>query len=318
VRLQDEAAPTTTLLFSVVDLHAITVKQDPEQLRRRRREMMASLLAVGLDPARCIIFAQSAVKQHAELMWILSCGASMGYLGRMTQWKSKLQLPANASPTAANKDQLKLGLFSYPVLQAADIVLYNTTHVPVGEDQAQHLEFSRELAIGFNHLYGPLLAVPETLLSPAKRVMSLADPTKKMSKSDPKPKSRILITDSRQTIHDKLKSALTDSIDGVSYDREARPGVSNLVDLIYHFDQAGAASPEELAQGLKDLSMRALKEKAADTVDMGIRDIRERYESLMGGNQKELIAHAEHGAQKAEAIAEATMVRVRNAMGIGW
>jgi tryptophanyl-tRNA synthetase len=318
VRLQDEAAPDTTLLFSIVDLHAITVKQDPRQLQQWRREMLASLLAVGLDPVRCILFAQSSVKQHAELMWILSCGASMGYLGRMTQWKSKLQLPATASPLASSKDQLKLGLFSYPVLQAADILLYNTTHVPVGEDQAQHLEFTRELAIGFNHLYAPLLTVPETLLSPAKRVMSLVEPTKKMSKSDPRPKSRILITDSRHTIHDKLKSALTDSVEGVSYDRDARPGVSNLVDLIYHFDPAGAASPEELALDLKGLSMRALKEKAADTVDASIRDIRGRYQELMGGDQKELITQAEHGAQKAQAIAESTMIKVRNAMGIGW
>ncbi|KAF1361960.1 tryptophanyl-tRNA synthetase-like protein [Lizonia empirigonia] len=318
VRLQDEAAPDTTLLFSIVDLHAITAKQDPRELRQSRREMLASLLAVGLDPARCTIFAQSRVKQHAELMWILSCGASMGYLGRMTQWKSKLHLPETASPLASTKDQLKLGLFSYPVLQAADITLYNTTHVPVGEDQAQHLEFTRELAIGFNHLYGPLLTVPETLLSPAKRVMSLVEPTKKMSKSDPKPKSRILITDSRDTIHNKLRSALTDSIEGVSYDRESRPGVSNLVDLIFHFDQAGAASPEELAHDLRNLSMRALKEKAAGTVDESIRPIRERYQELMDGDQKELIAHAEHGAQKAETMAESTMVRIRNAMGLGW
>ncbi|XPS76206.1 Tryptophan--tRNA ligase [Ascochyta lentis] len=318
VRLQHDADPASTLLFSIVDLHAITVKQHPAALQQWRREMLASLLAVGLDPARCILFAQSRVKQHAELMWILSCSASMGYLARMTQWKSKLHLPDNASPLAASRDQLKLGLFSYPVLQAADILLYNTTHVPVGEDQAQHLELTRDLATAFNHLYGPLLAVPETLLSPAKRVMSLAEPTKKMSKSDPKPKSRILITDSRQLIHDKLKAALTDSIDGVTYDRDARPGVSNLVDLIYHFDPAGAASPDELAHSLHGLSMRALKEKAADTVDESMRPIRERYQELMGGSQKELVAHAEQGAQKAEAIAESTMQRIRNVMGLGW
>ncbi|CAO2649403.1 Nn.00g067880.m01.CDS01 [Neocucurbitaria sp. VM-36] len=327
VKLQNEASPNTTLLFSIVDLHAITIKQDPRQLALWRKEMLASLLAVGLDPKRCIIFAQSKVKQHAELMWILSCGASMGYLGRMTQWKSKLSLPSNASPlepSPSNKDALKLGLFSYPVLQAADILLYNTTHVPVGEDQAQHLEFSRELAIGFNHLYSssspsePLLTVPQTLLSPAKRVMSLTDPTKKMSKSDPKPKSRILITDSREEIYNKLKTALTDSVEGVSYDRDSRPGVSNLVDLMYHFDESLAASPEELANDLKSLSMRALKERAADTIDVGIRDIRERYEVLMGGDQKELVEHAEDGAKRAKEIAEETMKRVRSAMGLGW
>ncbi|CAN9105394.1 unnamed protein product [Alternaria alternata] len=313
VRLQDEASPDTTLLFSIVDLHAVTIKQDPSELARWRKEMLASLLAVGLDPKRCIIFAQSSVKQHAELMWILSCGASMGYLGRMTQWKSKLSLPANASPLdpSNNKDALKLGLFSYPVLQAADILLYNTTHVPVGEDQAQHLEFTRELAVGFNHVYSesrPLLTVPQTLLSPAKR----------MSKSDPKPKSRIMITDSKEQIHAKLKTALTDSIEGVSYDRESRPGVSNLIDLMYHFDDSLAASPEDLANDLKDLSMRALKEKVADTVDMGISDIRQRYHGLMSGDQKELVQCAEEGARKAEEIAESTMQRVRKAMGMAW
>jgi tryptophanyl-tRNA synthetase len=239
--------------------------------------------------------------------------------------QSKLSLPENASPLepAANKDALKLGLFSYPVLQAADILLYNTTHVPVGEDQAQHLEFTRDLAIGFNHQYAPdsvppLLTVPQTLLSPAKRVMSLVDPTKKMSKSDPKPKSRILITDSREEIQAKLRTALTDSIEGVSYDRDGRPGVSNLVDLMYHFDESAAASPEELARDLKDFSMRALKEKVADTIDAGIRDTRERYDELMGGDQKQLIEHAEEGAKRAEEMAESTMKRVRGAMGIGW
>lgn len=196
--------------------------------------------------------------------------------------------------------------------------------MPVGEDQAQHLEFSRDLAIGFNHLYAadstsqPLLTVPQTLLSPAKRVMSLAEPTKKMSKSDPKPKSRILITDSREEIHSKLRTALTDSIEGVSYDREKRPGVSNLVDLMYHFDESAATSPEALAKNFKDLSMRALKEKVADTIDIGIRDIRGAYEELMRGDQKQLLQHAEQGAERAEEIAEGTMKRVRSAMGMGW
>ena len=148
--------------------------------------------------------------------------------------------------------------------------------------------------------------------------MSLVEPTKKMSKSDAKPKSRILITDTREQIHTKIKTALTDSIEGVSYDREKRPGVSNLVDLLYHFDAAGAASPEELAADLKDLSMRALKEKVADTVDTGISGIRTRYQDLMGGDQKELIQHAEEGAQRAEQIAESTMTRVRSALGLGW
>ncbi|OAL51238.1 tryptophanyl-tRNA synthetase [Pyrenochaeta sp. DS3sAY3a] len=331
VKLQNDAAPETTLLFSVVDLHAITIKQDPRQLAQWRKEMLASLLAVGLDPKRSIIFAQSSVKQHAELMWILSCGASMGYLGRMTQWKSKLSLPTTASPldpSPSNKDALKLGLFSYPVLQAADILLYNTTHVPVGDDQAQHLEFARDVALGFNNTYAssnpdddaaPLLTVPQTLLSPAKRVMSLTDPSKKMSKSDPKPKSRILITDSRDEIFAKLKTALTDSIDGISYDRLARPGVSNLIDLLFYFDAGGAAAPEDLARDLSGVSMKALKERVAETVDRGIRDVRGRYEEVMGaGLGVGLEEIALEGGRRAEDIAEETMGRVRGAVGLGW
>jgi tryptophanyl-tRNA synthetase len=223
-------------------------------------------------------------------------------------------------PSPTNKDALKLGLFSYPVLQAADILLYGTTHVPVGEDQAQHLEFTRDLALGFNNTYTPdtpLFTVPTTLLSPAKRVMSLADPTKKMSKSDPKPKSRILITDSRATIHDKLRTALTDSIEGIAYDRVARPGVSNLVDLLFHFDPSGAASPEDLAHDMKDLSMRALKERVADTVDAELKDIRGRYEELVGAGGAELDRVADEGARRAEERAEKMMQQVRAVVGLG-
>jgi tryptophanyl-tRNA synthetase len=148
--------------------------------------------------------------------------------------------------------------------------------------------------------------------------MSLTDPTKKMSKSDPKPKSRILITDLRDDIHNKLKTALTDSIEGVTYDRQNRPGVTNLVDLMYHFNDSIAASPEEMANDLRELSMKALKEKVTDTVDVGIRDIRGRYKALMGENEQQLIQHAEDGARRAEEIAEETMKRVRIAMGMSW
>jgi tryptophanyl-tRNA synthetase len=148
--------------------------------------------------------------------------------------------------------------------------------------------------------------------------MSLNEPTKKMSKSDPKPKSRISINDSKDEIHNKLKTALTDSTEGVSYDREKRPGVSNMVDLIYHFEPEGAASPEELANDMKDLSMRALKERVADTVDKGIGGIRERYEELMSGDKMVLVRHAEEGANEARVHAARTIKRVRNAMGIRW
>ncbi|KAH7051285.1 tryptophanyl-tRNA synthetase [Macrophomina phaseolina] len=309
-KLQDEAAPSTTLIYCVVDLHAITKRQEPEQLRQWRKEMLASLLAVGLDAKRSIIFNQSAVAAHSELMWILSCQASMGYLSRMTQWKSK----------SSTEKEPKLGLFSYPVLQAADILVHRATHVPVGEDQAQHLEFARECASTFNHVVAggkPVLVPPSTLLSPARRVMSLTNPARKMSKSDENPKSRILITDGKEAIWKKLKGAVTDSIQGVSYDPELRPGVSNLLELIYHTragQDAGPESVEDVARDCAGLSMRALKERAADSVDEKLAPIRERYEELMADtNTVEDVA--EEGAIKATESAERTMRVVKEAIG---
>lgn len=270
--MQDEAAPDTKLIYSVVDLHAITLPQQVGQLRQWRREMLAALLAIGLDPQRSVIFYQSAVQAHSELMWILSCTASMGYLSRMTQWKSKLSLSENASVTDEKaKSALKLGLFSYPVLQAADILVHRATHVPVGEDQRQHLEFARECATNFNHSFGngsKLLVPPETILSPAKRVMSLQSPSSKMSKSDPNPASRILLTDSPSQIRKKILSALTDSTNAVTYDPISRPGVSNLLSLLSLFENK---KPEELAakmasQGAK---LKDLKERVAEGVVKG-------------------------------------------------
>ncbi|KAL1641642.1 Tryptophan--tRNA ligase, mitochondrial [Diplodia intermedia] len=309
-KLQNEAAPSTTLLFSIVDLHAITLRQDPRQLRQWRKEMLASLLAVGLDPKRSIIFNQSAVPAHSELMWILSCQASMGYLSRMTQWKSK---------SAAEKEP-KLGLFSYPVLQAADILVHRATHVPVGEDQAQHLEFARECAGSFNHAVAggrTVLVPPGTILSPARRVMSLTQPTKKMSKSDANPKSRILITDDREAIAKKLKAAVTDSVEGVSYEPEARPGVSNLVEAMFHLragEDGAPADCDELARECEGMTMRALKECATDVVDARLAPIRERYHELMQDDAA-LDEVKEEGARKARESAERTMRMVRDAVG---
>lgn len=344
VRLQNDTSSAssssdTTRLFSIVDLHAITVKQDPAQLRQWRKEMLASFLAVGLDPKKSILFEQSRVPQHAELMWVLSCNASMGYLGRMTQWKAKMQLPDSASPldpsssknsrsTQKSLAATKLGLFSYPVLMAADVLLYGTTHVPVGEDQSQHLEFTREVAIGFNHSFpllptgehdgkgGSVFIIPQTILSPAKRVMSLKEPNKKMSKSDADPKSRILITDAPSTIEKKIRSALTDSIEGITYDRSTRPGVSNLIELMLHMDASlSHLAPQEVARDMKDLSMRALKELVANSVNKGLEGVRERYEDVMS-REGELERISEEGAERARALAEEKMRDVRRAVGL--
>ncbi|KAF1981783.1 tryptophanyl-tRNA synthetase [Aulographum hederae CBS 113979] len=317
-KLQDEAAPEDTLLYSIVDLHAITIRQDPAQLKRWKKEMLATMLAIGLDPHRSIIFYQSSVPAHSELMWILSCSASMGYLSRMTQWKSKMSLPDDASPLdTSSKAALKLGLFSYPVLQGADILVHSATHVPVGHDQSQHLEFARELSNGFNHIYGPILSQPTTILSPAKRIMSLKEPTLKMSKSHADPKSRILLTDSRDEISKKIKTALTDSITGVSYDPETRPGVSNLVEIVYHLNDGAAPSCEAIAKDCQDLSIKAFKEMVADCIDAKLSGIRERYYEILneeGGSGLRRVA--DMGGMNAAASAEATMEKVRDAVGL--
>lgn len=351
VALQEEATtaassgsgdrPPTRLLFSVVDLHAITLPQEAAQLRRWRREMLAALLAVGLDPARSTIFHQSSVPQHAELMWVLSCTASMGYLSRMTQWKSKMSLPDDASAlddghggggSGKSAAALKLGLFSYPVLQAADILVHRATHVPVGEDQRQHLEFARECAAGFNHTYGggdaggkktrSILIPPETIVSPARRVMSLTDPTKKMSKSDANAASRVLITDSETDIRKKIMRAVTDSQSGfVSYDPAARPGVSNLLEILAILEEGGGErrrTPDEVARGFEGSQhpLKALKERTADAVVAELRDVRERYVELMGNNDGRALDDLEAlGAEKARQSAEATMKLVKDAVG---
>lgn len=337
VALQEESTASnsgTRLLFSVVDLHAITLPQEANQLRRWRREMLAALLAVGLDPSRSTIFHQSSVPAHAELMWVLSCTASMGYLSRMTQWKSKLSLPDDASAldegrgSKSSAAALKLGLFSYPVLQAADILVHRATHVPVGEDQRQHLEFARECAAGFNHTYGGtaggggkttrILVPPETIVSPARRVMSLTDPTKKMSKSDANAASRVLITDPPQDIRKKIMRAVTDSQSGfVSYDPAGRPGVSNLLEILSILEGENR-SPDEVARGLEGSQhpLKALKERTADAVVTELRDVRERYLELMGNDDGKALDDLEAlGAEKARASANATMKLVKEAVG---
>lgn len=314
VKLQDEADDNNArLIYSLVDLHAITIRQDPAQLRQWKKESFAMLLAIGLDPERSTIFHQSDVAAHTELMWILSCQASTGYLSRMTQWKDK------TSNEKDGHEKLKLGLFSYPVLQAADVLVHGTTHVPVGHDQAQHLEFAREVANGFNHQYGAnILTPPETIISPAKRVMSLTNPVSKMSKSDRNPKSRILLTDSEEVIKQKVKSAITDSLSGISYNPPLRPGVSNLIDLIYHasgYDTSSAGNQEDLAREMENMTMRVVKDRAAQAVNDLIQPIRERYTEIMEREGEELEGIAKAGAEEARNSAEVTMKAVREAVG---
>nr|OQN97015.1 hypothetical protein B0A51_18994 [Rachicladosporium sp. CCFEE 5018] len=231
----------------------------------------------------------------------------------MTQWKDK------TSGEKEGSEKLKLGLFSYPVLQAADVLVHGATHVPVGEDQAQHLEFAREVARGFNHVYGDgrvPLVVPETIISSAKRVMSLTDPEAKMSKSHPNPKSRILLTDSAEAIRSKINTAVTDSIIGVSYDPMHRPGVSNLIDILYHCTQgAGFEDQAALAKDLDGSSLRAVKQRVSDAVESQVRPIRERYEKIID-NAKLLDDTSTQGTLEATISANVTLAKVKQALGL--
>lgn len=226
----------------------------------------------------------------------------------------------------------KLGLFSYPVLQAADVLIHRATHVPVGHDQAQHLEFARECATRFNHAYGDVLVPPETLLckeysakqslmtlmesqAPAKRVMALDKPTLKMSKSHQNENSRILLTDNEEVITKKLKSALTDSENVVEYDQSRKPGVSNLLDIIFHLEPSGAKSAADLATDFKGLSYKVLKEKAATVVSTHLQPVRERYQLIMEKDEDELVRIAKAGAEKANDNAKTTLSLVHEAIG---
>ncbi|KAH6849713.1 hypothetical protein B0I37DRAFT_413168 [Chaetomium sp. MPI-CAGE-AT-0009] len=313
-RLQDTAHPKTKLFFCIVDMHAITTPRPRDELQHMRWKMMASLLALGLDPDRCTIFFQSTVPQHAELQWILSCTASTGYLSRMTQWKSKLNLAENTTMENVGAKGLKHGLFSYPILQAADILLYGTTHVPVGEDQRQHLEFTRECVTNFNHAYKTkCLVAPRTLLSPTRRVMSLTKPTEKMSKSDPSSKSRVLITHTPNQITARINGATTDSLNEVTYEPEARPGVANLINILSGFDPQGR-SPEQLGEQTRGYKIRELKELVSQVVTDELAEVRERFAALESDKDK-LREISAQGTEKARCQAEKTMAAVKKAIG---
>lgn len=317
-RLQNEALPSTQLLYAIVDLHAITTNQDADQLRRWKRETLATLLAVGLDPERSTIFYQSAVPEHTELMWILSCTASVGYLSRMTQWKSKLTVPdeVSALDSTSAKARLKLGLFSYPVLQAADILLYGATHVPVGEDQVQHLEFARQCADQFNTVHGEILVKPQTVLSSARRVMSLKEPHLKMSKSHQDFRSRIQVNDGPKLIGDKIRLAMTDSMPGVSYEPDHRPGVSNLLAIMSYLDGRGRTA-EELARACNSMNMRQFKETVTSAISESLASTRDKYNRLMNKDETHYLDDIViEGSNKARRQAGKTMAAVRQVVGL--
>ncbi|WP_030324248.1 tryptophan--tRNA ligase [Streptomyces flavochromogenes] len=257
-------------LFSVVDLHALTVEHDPARVRRLSRQAATLLLAAGLDPKRCTLFVQSHVDEHARLSYLLECTATDGELRRMIQYKEK-----SVQARAAGQS-VRLSLLTYPVLMAADILAYGTDEVPVGEDQTQHVELTRDLAVRFNQRYGHTFTVPRaTRPEVAARVMDLQDPTSKMGKSHANGSGIVYLLDDAETVRRKVMRAVTDSGRDVEYDREGRPGVANLLDLMA---AATGGNPEALA-GVYE-TYGSLKKDTADAVVELLRPVRERHAEL--------------------------------------
>ncbi|KXJ94561.1 hypothetical protein Micbo1qcDRAFT_115962 [Microdochium bolleyi] len=326
-RMQDAAPAGAKLFFCIVDWHAITMPQDAHILRQKKAEMFAALMAIGLDPKRSTIFYQSEVRAHTELMWILSCTASMGYLNRMTQWKSKMHLDDDAKGLDHDVAQrLKLGLFSYPVLQAADILVHRATHVPVGEDQKQHLEFSRECVSNFNHTYNTkCLVFPQTITTSSPRIMSLRHPNRKMSKSSPVESSRIDITNRHREIQSRIMGAATDSMNRVTWDPENRPGVANLLSILAQCGYSGSAaggggaSEAEIAAGFgPNDTLKDLKMMTADALRLELEGVPDRYHEVLTSKGGKYIQELQdHGADRAHASAKETMRMVRDAVGLG-
>lgn len=290
-------------IYCIVDQHAITVPQDPAELRQNIRNLAAMYVAVGIDPKKSTLFIQSEVPAHAQAGWILQCVASIGELERMTQFKDK----------SSGKESVSAALLTYPPLMAADILLYNTNIVPVGEDQKQHIELTRDLAERFNKRYGDVLTIPDiSLPKEGARIKSLQEPTKKMSKSDTNTKATIKLLDTAKEIEKKIKSAVTDSDGFVAFDLENKPGVSNLLTIE---SAITGHTIDELVAKYDGLGYGAFKAGVAQSVIEHLKPIQERFYSLV--ESAELDAILDEGAAKANAIASATLKRMEGAMGLG-
>ena len=299
VKLQNEY----DCFFCVVDLHAITVKQIPADLRKRTLEVLAIYIACGIDPDKNTLFIQSHVPAHSEASWLLTCNTYMGELSRMTQFKDKAK---------KHGDSIPAGLFAYPVLMAADILLYNTDLVPVGIDQKQHLELARDLGARFNNAYSPTFKIPEPYIPQVgAKVMSLQDPTKKMSKSDDNPNSYILIMDPPEVIRKKISRAVTDSIGVVNYTDE-QPGVKNLLDILISIK---GYTKDEVVDLYKDKGYADLKKDVADAIIDELAPIQEKVNILLK-DKKALEEIYKLGAEKANYAAIKNLRKMQKKIGL--
>jgi tryptophanyl-tRNA synthetase len=299
VREQDEKES----VFCVVDEHAITVPQDSQILNKRIIEIAKVYLAAGIDPAKSAIFVQSSRPEHTELGWILNCFSYMGELSRMIQFKDK----------SKNKgENVSVGLFDYPVLQAADILLYDTDEVPVGEDQKQHVEFTRDVAQRVNKKFGKIFVMPTYYTrKESTRIMSLQDPTKKMSKSDENENSRIEMLDTPEIIRKKFAKAVTDSGSEIRFDQKNKPGISNLLNIMAVAKNKSIADLESLYQGV---SYGEFKKDVAEAVIELLEPFQTRYNKI---SDEEVVKILQKGAEKVAPIAQATLTRVKKAIGLG-
>ncbi|WP_039989971.1 tryptophan--tRNA ligase [Paraglaciecola arctica] len=292
-------------LYMLVDLHAITVRQDPKALHQACLDGLALYIACGIDPAKSTVFMQSHVPEHAQLAWLLNCYTQMGELNRMTQFKDK---------SAKNVSNINAGLYSYPVLMAADILLYQANQVPVGEDQKQHLELARDIATRFNNIYGQTFRIPDPFIPEfGARVMSLQDPTKKMSKSDDNVNNFVGLLEDPKKIAKKIKRAVTDSDEQarIYFDIAEKPGVSNLLSLL---SCATGSSIESLVPSYEDKMYGHLKSDVADAIVALIEPIQQKYHALRD-DQTELNKIMREGSEKASQRAAITLDKAYEAVG---
>jgi tryptophanyl-tRNA synthetase len=300
VALQD----THDAFYCVVDLHAITVPQDPAVLRQRTRIAAAQLFGAGLDPERCTVFVQSHVAEHAELAWVLECLTGFGEASRMVQFKDK--------SARSGADAASVGLFTYPILQAADILLYQTDQVPVGEDQRQHLELTRDLAQRFNHRFGPTFAVPRPyILAEVAKITDLDNPDAKMGKSTSSPQGIIDVLEEPASIRKKISRAVTDSGSEVRADDEAKPGITNLLRIYSALTGESVASLEQRYAGT---GYGTFKKDLAEVVVSAFAPVRERTEKMLA-DEAQLDRLLAHGAARARQVAGPTMAAVRDRIG---
>ena len=304
VNMQNESDDDTNLFIFIADLHAITVYQEPAELRKSIKSLAAIYLACGIDPNKTTLFIQSEVREHAEMSYLLQTITYIGELERMTQYKDKMVKQVQGVSSA---------LLTYPVLMAGDILLYNTDYVPVGQDQKQHLELARTIAERFNNRYSETFKVPEPIIRKiGAKIMSLQDPTSKMSKSDKLEKAVIYLLDDEATIRKKIGSAVTDSEASVYYDVENKPGISNLLTIL---SCCTNKSIEELVEVCKDMNYGEFKKMVADKLVNKLKPIQDRYYEIL--NSKELDEILTAGALKASYFANKMISKVKRKMGIG-